>query len=190
MQMVSKLPPKRMDMPSNAICSLAIPKVYLREEGIKSPYASTWFSYGKRSLSMHKGFMLLLTFLLFHEYLDAFPAYLADDNMLGCDDAGSAVVNFFCANQFAVNGIKLHLRAIAKTADGNDTALGSYYHTTHLCRTDVVGRNFFDIFEFLPTISRLISGDVRNIKRTIRISIIIKSSETNRRRIGIFTNYA
>ena len=69
------------------------------------------------------------SFLLFHEYLDVFPAYLADDDMLGCGDAGSAAVGFFCANQLAVNGIELHLRAIAKTADGNDTAPGSYYHT-------------------------------------------------------------
>ena len=138
---------------------------------------------------MHKGFMLLLTFLLFHEYLDAFPAYLADDNMLRCLDTDSAAVGFFCTNQFAVNGIELHLRAIAKTADGNNTALGSYYHTTHLCRTDVVGRIFFDIFEILPIISRLISCDVRNIKRTIRISIMIKRCVTSRRRIGIFTNY-
>jgi hypothetical protein len=156
---------------------------------VKSPYASSRGSYDKRSLLMHKGFMLLLAFLLFHEYLDAFPAYLADNNMLGCGDTDSATVSFFCANQFAVNGIELYLRAIAKTADGNNTALSSYYHTMHLCRTDVVGRNFFDIFEFLPTISRLISCDVRNTKRTIRISIIIKRSVTSRRRIGIFTNY-
>ena len=59
--MASKLPPKAMNMPRHAVCAGAIPKVYLREEGI-SPYASTWFSYGKRSLSMHKGFMLLSIF--------------------------------------------------------------------------------------------------------------------------------
>ena len=89
---------------------------------------------------MHKGFMLSLAFLLFHEYLDTCSAHLADDDVLGSGDANRAAISFLFTNQFAVDSIELHLFAIAETADGDDTALGSNHHTALLCCIDVVSR--------------------------------------------------
>ena len=78
------------------------------------------------------------SFLFLHEYLNACFAHLADDDVLGSGDANRAAISFLFTNQFAVDSIEFNLLAIAETADGDDTALGSNHHTAHLGSVDVV----------------------------------------------------